>query len=223
MTCVTLLIASDEVLSSRHSYTLQMSSIPKRIGVFGGTFDPPHIGHLVAANTVRSNLQLDEVVVVVANEPWQKTDSRDISPASDRLAMVRAAVAGHVGLRASALEIDRGGPTYSIDTLTELRRKDSEAELFLIVGADAAGGLSTWHRASELPNLATLVVVSREGDGQEEHFSHWNVERVSIPRLEISSSDLRDRIGRGLPVDWIVPQPVIEVLTERRLYGLGAP
>ena len=116
----------------------------RRLGIFGGTFDPPHVGHLVAANEVRHVLGLDVVLLVVANAPWQKVGSRGISDAQDRLAMVRAAVDGHDGLEASDIEITRGGPSYTADTLAALHEVEPDAELFCILGADAAAGFLTW-------------------------------------------------------------------------------
>jgi nicotinate-nucleotide adenylyltransferase len=137
--------------------------VGERLGVFGGTYDPPHVGHLVAALAVRHALDLDRVLLTVANEPWQKSGSRKISPAEDRLAMVRAAVDGVEGLEASAIEIERGGPSFSVDTLEALAAADPTGERFLVLGADAAAGLGTWERAEALPGLATLVVVDRPG------------------------------------------------------------
>ena len=129
----------------------------ERLGLLGGTFDPPHIGHLVAAINVRHALGLGRVLLVVANVPWQKVGSRSVSPAEDRLAMVEAAVAGIDGLEASDLEIRRGGPSYTIDTLVDLAEADPAGERFLILGADAAAGLDTWERGELLPDLATLA------------------------------------------------------------------
>ena len=111
-----------------------------RLGVFGGTFDPPHVGHLVTAVNVRHALSLDRVLLVVANVPWQKVGERTVSPAEDRLAMVEAAARGVAGLEVSRLEIDRGGPSYTADTLGHLHAAHPGVELFLIVGSDAAGG-----------------------------------------------------------------------------------
>jgi nicotinate-nucleotide adenylyltransferase len=138
----------------------------ERLGVFGGTFDPPHVGHLVVAVNVRHALGLDRVLLVVANDPWQKTSGRDVSAAADRLAMVEAAVGDVDGLEASAVEIERGGVSYTADTLAALRADDPDAELFLVVGTDAARGLTTWDRVDAVRDMATLVVVTRP-DGDE--------------------------------------------------------
>ena len=135
-----------------------------RIGLFGGTFDPPHVGHLVTAVNVRHALDLDTVILMVANVPWQKQGERPITPAADRLAMVEAAVADVPGLAAGRLEIDAGGPSYTADTLAALARLHPDAELFTIVGDDAAAGLHIWERFEEVVAQSTLVVVDRPGE-----------------------------------------------------------
>jgi nicotinate-nucleotide adenylyltransferase len=190
-----------------------------RVGVFGGTFDPPHLGHLVVAVNVRHELGLDRVLLVVANEPWQKVGDRPISEADDRLAMVQAAVAGVDGLEASSVDIDRGGPSYTADTLRDLHDLDPASELFLILGRDAALGVPTWERAEELPSLATFVVVDRPGaeTGQLPGALAWL--RVEAPRLEVSSTDLRARVADGRPLQFLLPDAVISCIQERGLYG----
>ncbi len=198
-----------------------MSQRRERIGVLGGTFDPPHIGHLLAAVNVRSALDLDRVLLVVANEPWQKVGSRAISPAADRLAMVAAAVRDLDGIEASDIEIRRGGPSYSIETLEALQAADPDVDLFLIVGADAAGALHTWERADDLPSMATLVLVDRPGVDAGEPPDRWLPERVEIPRVEVSSTDLRARVVDGRPLDFLLPPAVVTCIRERRLYGLA--
>ena len=135
----------------------------ERLGIFGGTFDPPHVGHLVTAVNVRHELGLDRVLLVVSNVPWQKVGTREISPAEARLAMVEAAVADVEGLEASRIELDAGGPSYTADTLATLLAEDPGRELFVILGADAAAGLLTWERCEEVRDLATIVVVERPG------------------------------------------------------------
>lgn len=189
--------------------------------MLGGTFDPPHIGHLVAAVNVRHVLGLERVLLVVANVPWQKVASREVSPAGDRLAMVEAAAAGLEGVEASDVEIRRGGPSYTVDTLCELRRRDPDAELFVILGADAAAGLDTWERAEELPRLGTLVLVDRPGVECPPPPEGWPVVRVEVPRLEVSSTDLRARVLDGRPLDFLVPDAVVTCIRHRRLYGLA--
>lgn len=192
----------------------------QRIGLLGGTFDPVHIGHLVTGLNVRHALALDVVLLAVAHDPWQKAD-RDVSPSRDRLAMVAAAVAGHDGLEACDLEIRRGGPSYTVDTLEELARAHPGAELHLIVGRDQAINLDTWERAGDLRALATLVVVRRPGVDGGRPPTGWRAIEVEVPRLEVSSSDIRRRAAQGAPLDWLVPDEVVRVARERGLYGLG--
>lgn len=159
--------------------------------------------------------------MVVANEPWQKVDSRHISTAGDRLAMVETAVEPLEGIVASDLEMRRGGPSYSVDTLEELALQEPDAELFLILGADAAVGLDSWERADELDELCTIVVVDRPGTtGVTPH--RFRVRRVEVPRLEVSSTDLRERVRDGRPTRYLLPDAVRDMIVARRLYS-GTP
>jgi len=190
----------------------------ERLGVFGGTFDPVHVGHLVAAANVRHALGLDRVLLVVANLPWQKGE-RVLTPAEDRLAVVQAAVEGAEGLEASRLEIDRGGESYTADTLEELVASDPGRELFLVVGADVAAELRTWRRVDVVAALATVVVVTRGGVPQPRLGPPWRTRRVEIPALEVSSSELRDRQAAGRPLDFLIPQPAIDCIRRRGLYA----
>lgn len=191
-----------------------------RIGVFGGTFDPVHVGHLVAALEARQVLGLDRMLLVVANDPWQKSGSRPVTPAEDRYAVVAAAVEG-TGLEASRLEIDRGGPSYTADTVAELAASHPDAGLFLVVGADVAGELRTWNRVEELVGAVTLVIVERGGVAGVADPPGWTVERLRIPALEISSSDLRARLATGRNVDFLVPEAAIRCIHSRGLYASG--
>jgi nicotinate-nucleotide adenylyltransferase len=189
----------------------------RRIGVFGGTFDPPHVGHLVTAVNVRHALELDVVLLMVANVPWQKEGSRSITPALDRLAMVEAAVADVLGLEAGRTEIDSGGPSFTADTLATLAEREPGAELFTIVGDDAAAGLTTWERYGEVVARSTMVVVDRPGEPVrlpgDVAWIH-----VEVPRLEVSSTDLRARFTDGRPLDYLITEAVLEVIEERKLY-----
>jgi len=194
--------------------------VPLRIGLFGGTFDPPHVGHLVTAVNVRHALQLDEVVLMVANVPWQKLGERPITPALDRLAMVEAAVAGVAGLRAGRAEIDFGGPSYTADTLVHLSREHPGAHLFTIVGDDAAAKIESWERYEEVVARSTLVVVDRPGAPVELPAGYRWV-HVEVPRLEVSSTDLRDRFVDGRPLDYLITEPVLDVIAELGLYRVG--
>jgi len=196
--------------------------MPLRIGVFGGTFDPPHIGHLVTAVNVRAALKLDRVLLVVANIPWQKAGKRTISPAADRLALVTEAVRGLDGVEASTIELERGGDSVTADTLETLCARDPAAELFVILGADAAAGLPTWRRPEVVRSLATIVAVSRPGTPTGAPLSGWRWVDVEVPRLDVSSSGLRERVAKGQPLDILVPPAVIDRIRELRLYGLAA-
>jgi nicotinate-nucleotide adenylyltransferase len=195
----------------------------RRIGIFGGTFDPPHIGHLVTAIEVRERLDLDVVFLVVAHDPWQKTSARPVSPAEDRLGLVRAAVADLDGVEASDLEIRRGGPSYTVDTLEELHRDDPTAELFLVVGSDAASGIGTWERSASIPAMCRLVVVERPGHTGAAHEvpAGFDVVGVDAPRLEVSSTDLRDRVAAGRSLRFLLSEHVISEITRRGLYRGG--
>ena len=189
-----------------------------RVGLFGGTFDPPHLGHLVTAVNVRHVLKLDLVVLMVANDPWQKHGTREVAGAVDRLAMVQAAIKGVDGLVAGDDEISRGGPSFTADTLIALGQRYKGAELFTIVGDDAAAIFGSWQRASEIAKLSTLVVVDRPGSPLMPPSEFvWN--RVEVPRLEVSSTDLRERFVDGRPLDYLVSNEVLKVIAERGLYG----
>ncbi len=189
-----------------------------RVGLFGGTFDPPHLGHLVTAVNVRHVLNLDIVVLMVANDPWQKHGTREVASAVDRLAMVEAAIEGVEGLVAGDDEISRGGPSFTADTLIALSNRYVDAELFTIVGDDAAAKFASWQRASEIAKLSTLVVVDRPGSPLVPP-SEFNWNRVEAPRLEVSSTDLRQRFVDGRPLDYLVASEVLSVISERGLYG----
>jgi nicotinate-nucleotide adenylyltransferase len=195
-----------------------------RIGVFGGTFDPIHVGHLVAAVNARHTLGLDRVLFVVANEPWQKVGDRPVSPALDRLTLVDAALGDVDGLEASRLEIDRGGPSYTVDTIEELRRLEPTADLYLIIGADVIAGLATWERLDDVRREATMVVVNRPGStpvlpGQDGPLAGWNAVAIEIPALEISSTDLRERAATGRPLDYLIPEGAVRMIKQRGLYA----
>ena len=195
--------------------------MPLRIGLFGGTFDPPHVGHLVTAVNVRHTLALDAVVLMVANSPWQKRGSRAITAAEDRLAMVEAAVADVEGLVAGDAEIRRGGPSFTADTLATLVDGYPGAELFTIVGDDAAAGLTSWERHDEVVAQSHLVVVDRPGTPVELPVG-FDWLRVEVPRLEVSSTDLRARVRDGRPLDYLVTEPVLDIIAARRLYQAAA-
>ena len=191
---------------------------PLRIGVFGGTFDPPHVGHLVTAINVRHALDLDVVLLMVANVPWQKVGTRSITPAPDRLAMVAAAVDGVPGLQPGDHEIRAGGASYTADTLAALSDEHPDAELFTILGDDAAAKIHTWERSDEVIERSRLVVVDRPGEPVWLDPSIGWI-RVEVPRIEVSSTDLRARWADGRPLDYLLTEDVLAVVAERGLYG----
>jgi nicotinate-nucleotide adenylyltransferase len=186
----------------------------ERIGILGGTFDPVHVGHLMDASAARHQLGLDRVLVVVAGDPWQKRD-RVIAPAETRYEMLVAALDRVEGLEASRIELDRDGPTYTIETVEQLEAP--ERELVLVVGSDVAAGLSSWHRVDELRERVTLAIVDRD-DTPLPAPAGWRVARVSAPRLDLSSTDLRRRVAAGEPIEFLVPTAAARILHERGLY-----
>jgi nicotinate-nucleotide adenylyltransferase len=197
---------------------------PERLGVLGGTFDPPHCGHVVAASACREALPLDRVLFVVANDPWQKSPRRQVSAAEDRLAMVEAAVARLEGAEVSRIELERGGPSYTVDTVEALAasarsRGEPEPEQFLIVGADVADTLPTWHRAAALPGLVTLVVVGRPGGAGPSAPPGWRLELVPGD-LAVSSSQVRERVAAGLDIADLVPEAVERYIAAHNLYAV---
>lgn len=190
-----------------------------RIGLLGGTFDPVHVGHVVGAVEARHALALDTVLLVVANRPWQKEGDRPITPAADRLAMVQAAVADVHGVEASALEIERGGPSYTADTVAALAAGHPGAELFLVVGADVAAALGTWVRGDELHAAVTVAVLGRSGAPGGLPPAPWRSVAVAMPALEVSSRDIRARAAAGRPLDGLVPAGALRELRRRGLYA----
>ena len=193
----------------------------QRVGIFGGTFDPIHMGHLVAAVNARHAVGLDRVILMVANVPWQKADTRAVSTAEDRLALVQAAVGGVPGLEAGALEIERGGESYTADTVAHMHAENPEDELFVIVGWDVAQDLTSWERFEEIKPLATLVVVNRPGSQRPDFLvdAGWRVAEVTIPNLEISSTDLRARAAQGRPLDYLIPEAGVRSIRSRGMYA----
>ena len=187
-----------------------------RIGVMGGTFDPIHHGHLVAASEVAARYYLDEVVFVPTGTPYMK---RDVTPSEHRYLMTVIATASNPMFTVSRVDIDRGGPTYTIDTLRDLHRLRPDAELFFISGADAVAQIIDWKDAAELFSLAHFVAVSRPGhplsvSGLPEH----NVSLLEVPALAISSTDCRSRVSRGSPVWYLVPDGVVQYISKHHWY-----
>jgi nicotinate-nucleotide adenylyltransferase len=192
---------------------------PRRIGVMGGTFDPVHNGHLVAASEVATRFALDEVVFVPTGQPWQKTHD-PVSAAEDRYLMTVIATASNPMFSVSRVDVDRSGPTYTIDTLHDLRdRYGDAAEIFFITGADALAAILGWHRSEELFALAHFVGVTRPGHPLSDvGFPDGTVTLVEVPALAISSTDCRLRVQAGDPVWYLVPDGVVQYISKRKLY-----
>jgi len=189
-----------------------------KIGVMGGTFDPIHHGHLVAASEVADRFGLDEVVFVPTGQPWQKTE-REVSAAEDRYLMTVVATASNPRFTVSRVDIDRAGPTFTIDTLRDLSAQRPGAELFFITGADALAQILSWKDNDELWELAHFVGVTRPG--HQLSGSGLPGERVSlleVPAMAISSTDCRRRVGDDEPVWYLVPDGVVQYIAKHRLY-----
>jgi nicotinate-nucleotide adenylyltransferase len=189
----------------------------------GGTFDPVHHGHLSAASEVAARFRLDEVVFVPTGSPWQKSD-RDVSAAEDRYLMTVIATASNPRFSVSRIDVDRPGPTYTIDTLRDLRRTHVDAELFFITGSDALAQILGWHAAEELFELAHFVGVSRPGFEPVDltGFPEGAVTLLEVPALAISSSDCRARVAAGDPIWYLVPDGVVQYVDKRSLYARAA-
>jgi nicotinate-nucleotide adenylyltransferase len=197
-----------------------------KIGVLGGTFDPIHIGHLKVAEEVTARLNLTEIIFMPAGQPWLKADN-PISPAKHRVEMVRLAIAGKPYFKLSTIEIDRPGPTYTVDTIDELRHElGSGHELFFILGWDNLIQLPEWQEPSRLVKLCRLVAVPRVGYPSPELESLDAVipglsQRVILldsPRVDINASIIRQRVGQGLSIHHLVPEPVERYIKQHRLY-----
>jgi len=202
-----------------------MSSARRRVGVIGGTFDPIHHGHLVAASEVQSWFDLDEVIFVPTGQPWQKAD-RTVSAPEDRYLMTVIATAANPRFAVSRVDIDRSGPTYTIDTLRDLKASLPDADLYFITGADAMAALLTWRDHEELFDLAHFVGCTRPGhemdDSTLEGLPKEKITMVEIPALAISSTDCRERVERGEPVWYLVPDGVVQYIGKHKLYGKTA-
>jgi len=196
------------------------TTAPRRLGILGGTFDPPHAGHLAAAVAVQTQVVLDEVVLMVANEPWQKVGDRQVTPANLRWEMTEALVEGVPGLRADDREIRRGGPTFTVDTLEEILAEQPDTEIFLIVGADTAERLETWHRASDVVRLSTIVIVNRNDSTNTApgFLRDARVLNVSMNPVDVSSSAIREAVARGESMDSSTSSSVESIIREHSLY-----
>jgi len=190
----------------------------RRIGIMGGTFDPVHHGHLVAASEVQARFELDEVIFVPTGQPWQKTD-RKVSAAEDRYLMTVIATASNPRFSVSRVDIDRRGTTFTIDTLHDLHADLPDAELFFITGADALEQILSWRQAEELFSLAHFVGVTRPGYSlDDKHLPNGSVSLIDVPAMAISSTACRERVAAGLPVWYLVPDGVVQYISKRDLY-----
>lgn len=194
------------------------------VGLLGGTFDPPHFGHLAAAEEARYRLGLDSVLWIPAGSPPHKPGG-SVTAASHRLAMVRAATAGNDAFTVDDVEMGRAGPSYSVHTLEELRARHPSHRLVFLMGADEFRALASWHAAARIPELCEIGVMARSGVS----FDPLRVERavpavrgaysvIEVPNLPISSSALRDRVRHGLPIRYLTPDAVCEYIASRGLY-----
>jgi nicotinate-nucleotide adenylyltransferase len=214
----------------------------ERVGIFGGTFDPPHIGHVAAARAVTDALALDRLLLVVANDPWQKSSTRSVTPGEDRFAMTESLGQEIPGAEASRMEIDRGGPSYTVETAEALVAQALEAgeappEIFLVVGADLVRELGTWERSEDLKRLVTLAVISRPPAPALAGATRptvdattpmartvppgWRVRWIDGPQVDVSSSLVREVLHQGGSIDELVPAGVVRCIRRRNLYAVG--
>jgi nicotinate-nucleotide adenylyltransferase len=192
--------------------------VRRKIGIMGGTFDPIHNGHLVAASEVADRFALDEVVFVPTGQPWQKVE-REVSRAEDRYLMTVVATASNPRFTVSRVDIDRDGPTYTVDTLSDLHTELPDAELYFITGADALAQILSWREVERLFQYAHFVGVTRPGyELGDDHLPEGAVSRVEVPAMAISSTDCRTRVAEGRPVWYLVPDGVVQYISKRNLY-----
>jgi nicotinate-nucleotide adenylyltransferase len=194
-----------------------------KLGVMGGTFDPVHHGHLVAASEVQFWFHLDEVVFVPTGQPWQKSDQK-VSPAEDRYLMTVIATASNPRFSVSRVDIDRHGPTYTVDTLRDLRSLRGPGwEMYFITGADALEQILSWRDLDELFELAHFVGCTRPGHTlSDAGLPEGKVTLVEVPALAISSTECRQRVSDGEPIWYLVPDGIVQYITKRRLYAVSA-
>ena len=186
-----------------------------RVGLFGGSFDPIHLGHLILGETAREQLGMDKVMFVPAGNQWRK-EGRDGAAAEHRLAMVRLAVEGNSAFEVSMMEVDRDGPTYTVETLAELRAESPGTEISFIVGADALADMPHWKEPERIFELATVCAAARAGEAVEDDRVTW----IEMPDVEISSTDVRDRVKEGKSIRYLVPDAVERYVRQHRLYAV---
>lgn len=193
-----------------------LTGVSERLGILGGTFDPVHVGHVVAAVDVRAALNLDRVLLVPAGDPWQKRGTVVASP-EQRFAMAARACAGLNGVEVSRAELDHRGASVTADTLERLVAPGRE--LYLLLGADAVANMPTWRRLEETRALAAIVVIERAGEHARPPGPGWRFEHVTIPRLDVSSSEIRRRVAAGLAIDGLTPAAVVDFIRDEGLYN----
>jgi nicotinate-nucleotide adenylyltransferase len=196
-----------------------MARVGRRLGVMGGTFDPIHYGHLVTAEEALVQFALDAVVFVPTGRPWMK-EEREVSPAEDRYLMTVIATASNPKFHVSRVEVDREGPTYTVETLHALAAEHPDAELYFITGADAMLEILDWKEPDEVLSLAHFIAATRPGYDltRFESRRHANVSLMAIPALAISSTDVRARVGGGRPIRYLVPEGVKSYVEKAGLY-----
>jgi nicotinate-nucleotide adenylyltransferase len=191
-----------------------------RVGVFGGSFDPVHNGHLKAAEACRAAVPLDRVLFAPAFAQPLKPHG-PIASAQDRLRMLELAIEGHSEFRVSTIEIERGGVSYTVDTLRQLSTSRPDDRLYLILGADALADLENWREPNEICRLATLLVVDRLGTASPSHLPGANVVHVAMEPIDVSSNEIRGRLSRGEPIEHLVPPAVADLIADQGLYRRG--
>ena len=195
-----------------------MAGVGRRLGVMGGTFDPIHYGHLVTAEEALVQFALDAVVFVPTGQPWMK-QGREVSPAEDRYLMTVIATASNPRFRVSRVEIDRDGPTYTVDTLSDLHAELPDAELYFITGADALAQILSWRDVDRVFRYAHFIGVTRPGyELGDDHLPEGSATLVEVPAMAISSTDCRTRVAAGRPVWYLVPDGVVQYISKRNLY-----
>jgi len=188
------------------------------VGIFGGTFDPPHLGHVAAARRAVRALGLERMLFVVANDPWQKSPDRTISPARERVAMVEHAIGDLEGFEVCTLEVDRGGPSYTIETVRELERSQGVVEPWIIVGSDLSLTLDRWEDAHDLKSLVRVAVLARPGSPLSLP-AGWRAVALDSDDLDISSSQIRHAVANGKGINDFVPESVIRDIAAFGLYA----
>lgn len=194
---------------------------PRRIGLLGGSFNPPHLGHLALARAALAQLGLTELRWLPAGAPWQKP-AADLAPAADRAAMVAALIDGEPGMRLDARELQRAGPTYTLDTVRDLQREDPDAEWVLVIGQDQYAGLHTWHQPAELLSAVTLAVAARHGQSPTPPAPLAGLPHrplpLDMPRVDVSATELRARVAASQPIAPMVGEAVARYIDQHSLY-----